>query len=163
MFNNLITTTLFGAILLVAACNSNTQKDTTHENKEAVSYTKNDLLKIKWIEGKWKGMAADKPFYEIYEIICDSCLKITSFEWNGSDSSNSSIDMLQWKDGAYYLGKTQNYKVRDITHTEIKMIPVKASNDIRWIFKDSASWDAILVGQKSTKNYHMQRFDPFNK
>ncbi len=126
-----------------------------------ISYSKNDLNKLRWIQGKWKGMGGDKPFYEIYQLTNDSTLMITSYEWNGKDSSNSSVDFVSWKDNAYYLGKNQNWKVSAITNTAIKMLPVKASNDITWQFKDSQNWDAILVSNKGTKTYNMQRFDPF--
>lgn len=150
---------------LFVACNSGAQKETNNSQADVtkITYSKNDLAKIKWIEGKWRGMAGDKPFYEMYEMINDSCILITSFDWNGTDSSNTSVDKLQWKDGAYYLGKEQNYKVTAITNEEIKMIPIKANNDIRWKFRDSSSWDVTLVGKKSTARYLMQKFDPFKK
>lgn len=156
---------MFAAIVLVTACNSSAQKETetTGTTTASLPYSKGDLIKIKWIEGKWKGMAGGKPFYEIYELIGDTSLKITSFDWNGSDSSNTDVDFVKWIDSAYYLGKNQNYKVTEITGAEITMIPLKAANDIHWIFKDSLSWDVVLKGQKTTANYHMERFDPFKK
>ncbi|HKR06190.1 MAG TPA: hypothetical protein VJY62_16260 [Bacteroidia bacterium] len=127
------------------------------------SYSKNDLQKIKWIEGMWKGLDGETPFYEIYKIINDTTLMITSYDWNGTDSSNTSYDYVQWKEDAYYLGKNQNYKTVSMSEREIKMIPIKASNDITWRLVDSNSWEAILAGKKATKKYHMQRFDPFTK
>ncbi len=63
-----------------------------------ISYSKNDLNNLRWIQGKWKGMGGDKPFYEIYQLTNDSTLMITSYEWNGKDSSNSSVDFVSWKD-----------------------------------------------------------------
>lgn len=130
---------------------------------QTLSYSKNDLHKIKWIEGKWKGMDGETPFYEIYQIINDTTLMITSYDWNGKDSSNTSTDSVQWKSDAFYLGKNQNWKVTEITAKEIKMMPMKASNDITWKFKDVNNWEAILVNKKGPKTYLMKRFDPFKK
>lgn len=103
------------------------------------------------------------PFYEIYEIINDTTLLITSYNWNGVDSSGTSTDSVQWKSNAFYLGKNQNWKVIEITAKEIRMMPMKASNDITWKFKDANSWEAILVNKKGPKTYLMKRFDPFKK
>ncbi len=88
---------------------------------------------------------------------------ITSYDWNGKDSTNSSADFISWKDNSYYLGKDKNWKVSALTNTAVKMIPDKASNDITWQFTDSSNWSAILVSNKGTNTYLMQRFDPFTK
>ncbi|HXU08596.1 MAG TPA: hypothetical protein VN743_06335, partial [Blastocatellia bacterium] len=31
-------------------------------------FTAADIAKLKWIEGTWRGMDGDKPFYERYKI-----------------------------------------------------------------------------------------------
>lgn len=156
---------LTGIACALFACTSSTktEPETVKDNGEGISYSKNDLNKIKWIEGKWRGMAGNSPFYEIYEIINDSTLRITSYEWDGKDSSKSSVDLLQWRTGGYYLGKDQNYKVTDITDSEIKMIPIKASNDILWRSAGDSGWVAILGSNKGSVTYYMKQFDPFKK
>ena len=150
-------------VLIAAACSGSTENKTAEEKKDsaAVSDTKNSLDKIKWIEGEWMGMYKGKPFYEIYRLSNDSLL-ITSYEWDGKDSSNTSVDHLAWKDDAYYLGKEQNYKATVLTDSIIKMIPVKAQNDIVWR-KTDRGWDAILAGKKETNVYNMEHFSPFKK
>ena len=128
------------------------------------TYKKADLKKIKWIEGKWKGIYQGKPFYEIYEFINDTTLRITSYEWDGKDSSKSSRSFVYWKDGSYYLGDEMNYKVTNISDKEIKMLPNhKANNDILWKYNSNNSWKAILKSSKSATEYHMESFDPFKK
>lgn len=130
---------------------------------QAISYTKNDLVKIKWIEGKWKGMYEGTPFYEIYRMVNDSTLEIIGYEWNGKDSSNSSTSFVSWVHGAYYLGNEMNYKVTRITGDEIEMIPHhKASNSVLWE-KNKNGWTAILEGPKKKNVYDMVPFDPFQK
>ena len=140
------------------------KKETTDQPVAVQQYGKDDLKKIKWIEGKWKGLYEGKPFYEIYRFLNDSTLESLSYEWDGKDSSKTSRSYVHFKDGAYYLGEKQNYKVISITENEIKMLPnVEANNDILWKYRDSTGWDAILKGIKSTNTYNMKHFDPFNK
>ena len=128
------------------------------------SYKKSDFKKIKWIEGKWKGLYKGQPFYEVYQLMNDSTLQITSFDWDGKDSSHTSKSFVYWKGGAYYLGDQQNWKVKGITDTEIVMKRnYKASNDIIWRYKDASHWEAILESDKGVTDYHMERFDPFKR
>jgi hypothetical protein len=139
--------------------------DESVENKvESQQYVKSDLIKIKWIEGKWKGLYKGEPFYEIYQFVNDTTLEITSYEWNGTDSSKSKKSYLYFKDGFYWLGDKQNWKVTSITESEIKMLPnVEAYNDIIWKYTGSFAWDAMLTSKKGTTIYNMQSFDPFKK
>jgi len=161
MFRKLI---CIAVIMLHISCGSDKENETFVVAKDTVAirsnYSKNDLSKISWIEGKWRGMYDGKPFYEIYEIV-NGNLKITGYDWNG-DSSNTSVDYVTWKNDAYYLGKEQNYKVTILTDSVIKMVPVKANNNITWR-KMEKGWDAILTGKKGITVYNMERFDPFKK
>lgn len=159
---------LFWTSLLVFSCgqldqNNDRPVDTPGAHDNSISYTRNDLHKLKWIEGKWRGTHRTKPFYEIYHFTNDSTLEIISYDWNGKDSGNSSKTSVHWKNGAYYLGTESKWKVTVITDTTIVMIPhYKASNDIVWKYHDSSSWDAILNTPNETAEYHMQSYDPFS-
>jgi hypothetical protein len=138
--------------------------ETTDQPATAQPYGKADLKKIQWIEGKWKGLYNGKPFYEIYQFVNDSTLETITYEWDGKDSSKTTKSYLYFKDGFYYLGDKQNYKVVSIAENEIKMLPnAEAYNDIVWKYRDSTGWDAILKGEKETTIYKMQHFDPFKK
>ena len=157
--------------ITLAGCGNNSESktesgettdSTVSAKKDSIAYTKNDLVKIKWIEGKWRGMYKGKPFYEIYVMTNDSTLEITSFEWDGKDSSKSDKSFVSWKNGAYYLGHMMNYKVTEISDKHIKMLPNNlASNDVLWKYVNDNRWDAILVAKDNTNEYHMERFDPF--
>jgi hypothetical protein len=155
--------------LMTIACGqpettANGSGNDSQASRISVNYSANDLEKIKWIEGKWKGTYKTKPFYEIYHFPNDTTLEIISYEWNGKDSSKTSKSSVYWKDGAFYLGNELNWKVTEITDSSIFMIPNnKASNEILWKYHDGTSWDAILNSQKETTEYHMQAYDPFSK
>ena len=150
-------------LLFLGSCgnsDSNNKKGSVQAN---LAYRKGDLKKMKWIEGKWKGMYNGAPFYEIYQLMNDSTLRVTSFDWNGKDSSNTSISYVGWFEDAYYLGNEKNYKVTTITDSQILMAPNnKASNSVLWKYRNDSSWDAILEGPKATQKYLMERFDPFS-
>ena len=74
------------------------------------------------------------------------------------------MSYVYFKDGAYYLGDKQNYKVSSITGKEITMLRnVEANNDILWKYRDSTGWDAILAGSSQKLVYNMEYFDPFKK
>lgn len=149
-----------------SACSSGKEKEQIPDGAPAdtMPYQKSDLLKIKWIEGKWRGMDKDQPFYEIYRFANDSTLETLGYEWNGKDSSKTTSSFLSFKDGVYYLGKDQNWKVVSITDSSIKMLPNnRAANDILWTFKDRLHWEAVLTSSKGTVTYNMEHFDPFKK
>jgi hypothetical protein len=120
--------------------------------------SKSDLIKIKWIAGNWRGMADGKRFYEMYEFTNDSTLRITGYDWDGKDSSNGSFSYVSWKDGAYYLGDSLNYKTTFIDSSKIEMIPnYKANNDILWKTVDDSTWSAVLKGKNKTVEYKMEK------
>jgi hypothetical protein len=152
-------------ILLLTSCsNSESNNSESSPKKEpgtaGLSYQKSDLKKIKWIEGKWKGLYNGQPFYEIYQLINDSTLVVTTFDWNGKDSSKTEKTYLGWYGDGYYLGKEKNYKVTTITDSQILMAPNnKASNSVLWKYRTDSSWDAILEGPKATHKYLMEKFD----
>jgi hypothetical protein len=155
-------------ILLSAVCfncsNAEQSNDQTNNLKPADSsiYKKSDLQKIKWIEGKWRGMYKGQPFYEIYKMINDSILEVISFEWNGKDSSKTSRDLLYWKDGSYYLGEGETYKVIAISDKEISMKRnIKTSNDVLWRYNNDTSWIAELAQAGGVTKYDMIKFDPW--
>ena len=124
--------------------------------------TKKDLVKLTWIEGNWKGMDGNNPFYEIYKLANDSTLEITSYEWDGIDSSKTSITRLQYKNDHYYLGDSLNWKVVDISGNSIFIEPVyKAYNTILWKKRDQHTWEAILESKKGRKIYVMEWVNHF--
>lgn len=146
---------LLAFIIFFVACNNNETKNTEPENKTVF---KNDLVKIKWIEGNWRGMADGKPFYELYEFTNDSTLRITGYDWDGKDSSGTSYSYISWKDGAYYLGDSLNYKTTAIDSSKIEMSPnYKANNSILWTHVNDTTWSAVLKAKTKTVEYKMEK------
>lgn len=155
--------TLISIVLLTAlavSCSRDKQND--QKSDDIQRYQKNDLRKISWIEGNWRGTHEGKHFYELYRFSNDSTLEIFSYEWNGQDSSHTSKSYVAWTDNAYFLGENKNWKVTEVTESSIYMLPKnKAANDILWRFKDANSWEAILKTPKKENAYLMERVETF--
>ena len=142
-------------IVLLIGCRTPSATTTT-------TFTKGDLEKLRWIEGNWKGMDGNNPFYELYSFTNDSTLQITSYDWNGTDSSKTTRTYLVWKYNHYFLGDSLNWRVDALTRNSVFLIPnYKASNKILWQKKDQNSWEAVLTSPKGVKNYKMERVKHF--
>jgi hypothetical protein len=126
------------------------------------TFTKGDLEKLRWLEGAWKGLDGVRPFYEHYTITNDSTLHITSYDWNGADSSNTTTTAIAWKQNHYFLGDSLNWRVDAITHNTVFLIPnYKAANKIIWKKKNQNTWEAVLTSPKGVKIYQMERVAHF--
>ncbi len=144
--------------LIFLSCGESGHSHTDNKNDSLSSVKNQELKKIRWIEGNWKGMYQGKPFFEEYEFINDTTLRITSYEWNGKDSSKTSLSYVYRSNGDYYLGDSMNYKVTSVSDTAIHMDPnYKAGNDITWTFKDANTWLAVLKARNGTNTYTMER------
>jgi hypothetical protein len=100
-------TTLVIAIITVsfiAAGCSNAQvatSDIQQPNAQATpsnKFTAADVAKLKWIEGTWRGMDGDKPFYERYKLE-ETALVVEGLNADGSikgeptDSSSRTVNL----------------------------------------------------------------------
>ena len=147
--------------IVTLSCSNPKQEASTVQDDVKINYTKQDLKKISWIEGNWRGTYDGKYFYEHYRFTNDSTLEIISYDWNGQDSSHTSRSYVRWADDAYFLGAEKNYKVTELTEEKIYMVPVKANNDILWRAKDSNRWEAILTASSKENKYLMERTETF--
>ena len=126
------------------------------------AYQKNDLRKISWIEGNWRGTYNGNYFYEHYAFLNDSVLTITKYEWNGQDSTGTSISTVHWADGVYYLGSDKKWKVTELSDQSIYMLPNgNSSNDILWKYVNKDSWEAILKTSTRENRYLLERVKTF--
>ena len=154
---------LIPLILVIVACSSRdtqTSKEVSVRD-EPINYVSTDLRKISWIEGNWRGMAGDNPFYEIYKITNDSTLEITTYVWNGTDSSKSASTYIKWDQDAHYLGDNRNWKVTSIADDSITMVPAnRGPNTIVWK-RTGDGWTATLGSKKGKVVYDMKRVEHF--
>jgi len=134
---------------IAAACsfaqvaNSHIQEPTaqpTPSNK----LTEADIAKLKWIEGTWRGMDGDKPFYERYKIE-ETAMVVETLKADGS--VDGAPDRFELKDGEF--GKDEGDKrsvASEITADHIQFVPAVPGkmNNFRFERQPNNTWRAVL-------------------
>jgi hypothetical protein len=131
-------------IFFAASCQPQTPK---------TSFTQADIDKIRWIEGKWRGVGADagKPFYELYEFAADGKLENTSY---GPDNTFTKIE----SSGSVYLengeiihkGGDWIWTASKISDSSIEFVPKeKATNSFVWKKENADTWVAVLANKNA--------------
>ena len=128
-------------------------------------FTAADVAKLKWIEGTWKGMDGDKPFYERYKIEGTTMI-VESLKEDGS--TDGEPGRFELKDGEF--GKSEGDKrsaASEITADYVQFVPagVGKSNSFRFHRQPDGTWHAILEwtdknNKPQLKIYKMERWHP---
>ena len=155
------------ATFLIASCS--TQSDGQKENtapKPAATPSTNitaaDIAKLKWIEGTWRGMDGDKPFYERYKLE-ENVMVVESLKEDGS--LDGEPGRFELKNGEF--GKTEGDRrsaASQITDTHVQFVPVGKGNSFRFEKVSDSTWNAVLEwtqdGTPQQKTYKMERWEP---
>ena len=103
-----------------------------------------DLAKLKWIEGDWRGMDGDKPFFERYRFESDSVMLVETF----TDETFSKIEdtsRFELKDGEFgHSEGDRRSAASSITENAVQFVPVGKGNRYRFERQADGSWDAVL-------------------
>jgi len=152
----------------VTNASSTTAADAKPQATPSNKFTVADVTKLKWIEGTWRGMDGDKPFYERYKIEENAMVVETLKEDGSLDGEPGRFEL---KNGEF--GKTEgdsSSAASEITDTSVQFVsavPGKG-NSFRFV-KQPHGWDAILewaatanrpAGQKM---YRMEPWSPPKK
>jgi hypothetical protein len=134
---------------IAAACsnaqvaNSGTQEpiaQPTPSNK----FTAADIAKLKWIEGTWRGMDGDKPFYERYKIE-ETALVVEGL--NADGSLKGEPDRFELKNGEFGQGEgDKRSAASEITADYIQFVPAVGGkmNRFRFERQSNGTWRAVL-------------------
>jgi len=122
------------------SADATTKPAATPSNK----FTANDIAKLKWIEGTWRGMDGDKPFYERYKIE-PTAMVVEGLKEDGSPDGEPS--RFELKDGEF--GKTEGDKrsaASEISDTHVQFVPGVGSkgNNFRFEHQSDGTWIALL-------------------
>src|SRR5829696_7204629 len=127
---NLLCTFFIIASVLVfggACAQGDAQKNTATQSapKAAATPAKNftaaDIAKLKWIEGTWRGMDGDKPFYERYKLE-PTALVVESLKEDGS--AEGPPERFELKNGEFGKGEGGKRSVAsEITDTYVQFVP----------------------------------------
>ncbi len=138
-------------VIWIAACGptGEAQKATTADTVKPVAtpsknITAADIAKLKWIEGTWRGMDGDKPFFERYKIE-ENAMVVESLKEDGT--LDGEPDRFELKDGE--LGKGDGDKrsvASEITEDYIQFVPAVPGkgNNFRFERQSDGTWIAIL-------------------
>jgi hypothetical protein len=106
-------------------------------------FTAADIAKLKWIEGTWRGMDGDKPFYERYKV--EEYALVTE-TLNEDGSVDGAPERWELKNGEFRKGEGENGSAAsEITDAYIQFVPMLPGrgNNFRFV-KQPHGWDAIL-------------------
>lgn len=116
------------------------------------------LKDLFWMEGIWKGLSGNSPFFEGYEIENDSLMIIKYY--SGPDLSKVAAlgSLFMENDNIYHTYKRSKWKLASRSGNTWSFEPVEnASNHFQWVFVDPDSWRAEITSRGQATNYLMQR------
>lgn len=134
-------------ISLIAAACSNAQVANQQPNAQSTpsnKFTTADVAKLKWIEGTWRSMDGDKPFYERYKVE-ETALVVETLKADGSRDGDP--DRFELKDGQFGKGEgDKRSAASEITADYIQFVPAVPGklNRFRFERQSNGTWRAIL-------------------
>lgn len=112
--------------------------------------TEADVAKLKWLEGTWRGMGGEKPFYE--RIRFEGSTMIVENFADGTLAEMKDTARFELKDGEF--GRTvgdQRSAASSITDDSVQFVPGKAAgaaepkgSTFRFERQKDGSWNTIL-------------------
>jgi hypothetical protein len=144
-----------------AALATDARPQATPSNK----FTSADVAKLRWIEGTWRGMDGDKPFYERYKIE-ENAMVVESLKEDGS--LDGEPGRFELKDGEF--GKTEGDRrsaASEIGADFVQFVPAVPGKGNNFRFtKQPHGWDALLEWPAAadkparSKTYKMEPWEP---
>ncbi len=135
------------AVLFISAncsdaqvANINTQTPVAPSKK----FTAADIAKLKWIEGTWRGMDGDKPFYERYKVE-ETALVVETLKVDGS--VQGAPDRFELKNGEFGKDEGDQRSIAsEITADYIQFVPAVPGkgNSFRFERQSNGTWRAVL-------------------
>jgi hypothetical protein len=144
--------------------NSNASNSAAAMPTPSNKFAEADVAKLKWIEGSWKGMDGDKPFYERYKLNGSALVVETLKDESGKEVIESG--RFELRNGEF--GKEEDGRrsaASEIGDGFVQFVPAPGSkgNMFRFERKSTDTWDAILEmpsnpdPEKRRKVYVMER------
>ena len=168
---------LISLVIISAACTHdeaaqegrNIPKEPAPQATPSKAFTSVDVAKLKWIEGTWRGMDGEKPFFERYRIERhDTAMTVDSF----TDETLSKVEdtgRFELKDGEFGKGEGEKRSAASsITTDAVQFVPAVPGkgNNFRFERQPDGTWHAILEWPATTdkparqKIYKMEPWPP---
>ncbi len=173
MNSTLHTILILVVVIWIAACGpaGEAQKPSTPDAvKPTATPSRNvttaDIAKLKWIEGTWRGMDGDKPFFERYKIE-ENAMIVEGLKEDGSPEDEPG--RFELKNGEFGKGDgDKRSAASEIAEDYIQFVPAVPGkgNNFRFEKQSDGTWIAILEwpanGDKPARQklYMMERWQP---
>ena len=139
--------------------------------KPRTDFTPADIAKLKWIEGTWRGMDGDTPFYERYKVD-GTTLIVEGLKEDGS--ADGEPGRFELKNGEFGKGEgAQRSAASEITDKYIQFVPGMPPvpggprrNSFKFENQGDGTWTATLEWPATTdkparqKIYKMEPWKP---
>ena len=136
------------------------------EATPAKGFTKADVAKLKWIEGTWRGMDGDKPFFERYRIE-ETAMVVEGFK-DETLKEVTDTDRFELKDGEFGKGEgDKRSAASEIGEDHVQFVPAVPGKGNNFRFErlpGEDAWQAVLEwpasGDKPARQkiYKMERW-----
>jgi hypothetical protein len=139
-----ITVSFFAAACSNAQVANNNIQGATAQPTPSNKFTAADIAKLKWIEGTWRGMDGDKPFYERYKLE-ETTLVVEGLKADGSPDGEPG--RFELKNGEFGKGEgDKRSAASEITADRIQFVPAVPGKMNRFRFERQANgtWRAVL-------------------
>jgi hypothetical protein len=157
MRNYIFVLAAIGVLSIAASC-SNAQRANTDtqpgvdqsraqspaQSTPSKKFTAADVAKLKWIEGTWRCMNGEKPFYERYKIE-ETAMVVESLKADGSVDGEPG--RFELKDGEFGKDEGDQRSVAsEITDDHIQFVPAVPGkmNNFRFERQPNNTWRAVL-------------------
>jgi hypothetical protein len=127
------------------------------------TYTATDIAKLKWLEGTWRGMDGDKPFFERYRF--DGTTMIVEALSANDPSKIEDTSRFELKDGEFAIESDgQRSAATEITDDHVQFVPVVGrGNNFRFARQTDGTWQAVLewTAVDNTPKRKIYRMEPY--
>lgn len=111
-----------------------------------------ELKLVAWTQGNWKCDLTGAAFYQMHHFTSDSTMTITTYQWNGKDTSGTQVVPVVARGGKLHFGASGEWRSEKITDSEVNFYPIRSGwNSIRWAKGANAdTWTVEMSGTTTT-------------
>lgn len=138
-------------VLLVAVNCSKSGSDAANAPQPAAQatpgkgFTPADVAKLKWIEGTWRGMDGDKPFYERYRIENNAAMVVETLKEDGTVDGEP--ERFELNNGEFGKGEgDKRVAASEISENHVQFVRAVpgTGNSFRFQSGPNGGWNALL-------------------
>jgi hypothetical protein len=108
------------------------------------TFTATDIAKLNWIEGDWRGMDSEKPFYERYRF--EGTTMMVEIFADETFSNAPEVSRFELKNGEFGSSEgARRSAASSITDDAVQFVPVAGGgNSFRFERQPGGKWRAVL-------------------